>query len=146
MTPELLKQALEALEECKNALSHGFDERTGQPVFKSVAAMLAHISASNAASALTAFDSLSEYDKAIHALAAHLPDGWVAQEESGWICFHSSKPHHDSVGENEGFWISESGVMIALSEHFKIPKCFNWHESLRRITHNSDGTVTVERG
>lgn len=146
MTPELLKQAREALEECKNALSHGFDGRTGQPVFKSVAAMLAHISASTAAVALDAHASLSDYDKAIHALAPYLPDGWVAQDEDGYMSHNSVTPSPCQHGGGDWKTPARVNAVSYRLSCLRIPRCPDWRSSLRRITHNSDGTVTVERG
>lgn len=156
MTAALLKQALEALEECKSALSNGLDERTGQPAFKSVAAMLAHMSASDAASALTAFDSLSEYDKAIHAIAPYLPDWvrFVVCEDNNRLRMFGEHADPFFIGPQWGFTSgmpdpNYPGEYTTIKEFafLRVPNCCGGSEkSLRRITHNSDGTVTVERG
>lgn len=94
-----------------------------------------------------AFDSLSDYDKAIHALAPYLPDGWVAfRSEDMEFNYFEREPF---LQEQEASWRPHwrSGNPQELFDEwiFKVPK-IDWRESLRRITHNSDGTVTVGRG
>ncbi len=77
-------------------------------------------------------ESLSEYDKALRDLEKYLPDGFVAQDESGWIYFHSAKPYRDATG-HEGFWASESDIQFTINEGFRIPKCEEWPTSCREI-------------
>lgn len=150
MTTELLKQALKMLVENCEQLENGrqihnsrnhLGERLEGSLWKENARL-----ASEARDALTAFDSLSDYDKAIQALAPYLPEGWVAQDEDGYMSHDSVMPSPCQHGG--GDWKTPprvNAVSYRLS-CLRIPRCDDWRKSLRRITHNSDGTVTVERG
>lgn len=142
MTPELLKQAREALWGVAQELHH----IDAGPV-KELGGVIAKVE--DAATALTAFDSISEYDKAIHALATYLPDGWVAQDADGgihWTLWQTEPISPVHKDHSVGWWLmhgEEPDDYRAL--HLETPACQDWRDSLRRITHN-DGTVTVERG
>jgi len=93
---------------------------------------------------LDVYAALSDYDRAILAIAPYLPGGYVAQDDGavGWTCHYQYKP-----GMDEWSWKSvDSDSENAISEPFKIPVCDDWRASLRRVTHNQDGTTTVGEG
>ncbi len=81
--------------------------------------------AAAALAALDAYEALSDYDKAIEALAPYLPDGFVAQDEDGEIClFKEGEPHiHEKT-----VWIGGFAECIPLNV-----RCPDWRTSLRRI-------------
>lgn len=129
MTAALLKQAREAL---TAAMPHhqGFHSKVGMAIAEALSALDAHA-------------ALSDYDKAVHALKDYLPEGWVAQDESGWIYLHRSEPHLVNGGD---IWVSSASYdERTLNDIYRIPKHEDWRASLRRIVHNQDGTTVVER-
>jgi len=123
----LLKQAREALEDSMRVLTvNGCDTSWTRPALE----------------ALRAYDSLSEYDKAVEALAPYLPDGWVAQDADGRFDHYKEKPYFD-VGSP--YWRPKMGrkaesTCLALPTHET-----HWLDSLRCITRTHDG-VSVTKG
>lgn len=151
-TSNLLKQALEALQNVAQELHH----IDAGPV-KELDAIIAEVESASAAltAFVTAFDALSEYDKAIHAIAPYLPEGWVCQSEgvTGGVHHFWSDRKPEPLGTlgSGSKWSPDwahpqyGAVHLWVPMH-NFPRCPDWRKSLRRITHNSDGTVTVERG
>lgn len=137
-TSSLLKQAREVLWDAAQELHH-----IDSGPIKELGGVIAKVE--DAAAALTAFDSLSEYDKAIHALAPYLPDGWVAKDGHKQFVLFGEKPT-DRQKSLLFHTKTALGEFYGLSLRLKVPDHSDWRKSLRHITHNSDGTVTVERG
>ncbi len=67
------------------------------------------------------------YDEAVAAIATYLPDGWVAQDESGRIFRFDAEP---TINEEHEFWLDDHE---SISLHLNFPRCLNWRTSLRRI-------------
>lgn len=120
-TSSLLKQAREALWSAAQELHH-----IDSGPIKELGGAIAEVEA--AATALTAFDSLSEYDKAVHAIAPYLGEGDVTFQ-SGIL----------------RAWSQDHTYRVVITD-LEIPPPPKGDDGFRRITHNSDGTVTVERG
>lgn len=121
MTAAILKQAREALQNVAQELHH----IDAGPV-KELDAIIAEVESASAA--LDAHTALSPYDKAIHALAIYLGEG----EYVYW----------SGVLRR---WSQDRTYLTVISS-LEIPPPPEGDDGARRITHNSDGTVTVERG
>ncbi len=119
MTP-LLQQAREALKRAQINLP-SFQYPTTS---REIAAALA---------SLDAYEAMSEYDKAVEALAPYLPDGWVVQVKSGASCHFlnrpTCKPYYDG---GMGTWICGGGVSPT-DIRLRIPVCEDWETSSREI-------------
>ncbi len=116
MTP-LLQQAREALQ----AL---IDSHAKEANFHEI------LAARKALTSLDAYEAMSEYDKAVEALAPYLPDGWYAQDEDGSLRTYSDKPRMINGG-----WLDRAfgGTDAIGTAHLSVPTCPDWRTSLREI-------------
>ncbi len=119
MTP-LLQQARGAL---TLAMPHhqGFHSNVGAAI-------------AEALTALDAYEALSDYDKAIEALAPYLEDGWYAQEYDGSIWWHFNKPevvNRMSFERPKDEWLAEG--QTELVEHIKFPRKDEWRDARFQI-------------
>lgn len=148
MTPELLKQAREALWDAAQELHH-----IDSGPIKELGGVIAKVE--DAAAALTAFDSLSDYDKIVKIFAETILPKWATWcaldpgHRSGMaLCYGNGEPKLTEKNQfNElHWWSSEDDFDVLPGIMTHVENLPPFRESLRRITHNSDGTVTVERG
>ena len=86
--------------------------------------------ARNVIAAIDAYDRLSDYDKAVEALAPYLPDGWVAQTRTGGFIWTNEKPEIE-----KDYWMMGSPTRHSFEPFglMQIPRCPDWRASLRRI-------------
>ncbi len=120
MTP-LLQQAREALE---LAAPHhlGFHSKVGHAINAAIASLDAH-------------EAMSEYDKAVEALAPYLPDGWVAQDEDGEFAWFSHKPTNEDRDHwgIEGYEYNVHKYDRCREMFSRLPRFPDWRISLREI-------------
>ncbi len=128
MTP-LLQQAREAMAKAQRVLA---DRQAGGRMLttRTEAGEIYEV-CQRVANALDAYDAMSDYDKAVEALAPYLPDGFVAQDADGQIVWYADEPERGWEG-NDSMWFTQT--QGGETKYFvAVDPIENWRASLHEI-------------